>query len=128
QSEVADRSIFIDDAAAKAYLEMVELKAIDSTLLNSTEMLGASKSLVAMTKNVDELAEAWSIIERLMVLDPTQGTEGAAFALKEMWQCDAMSMIERFGLNRGALNEIKKMSIPQQIAEINKRSEEHTSE
>src|SRR5690554_880200 len=120
QSEVAVRAIFNDDAAAKAYLEMVELKAIDSPLLNSTEMLGASKSLVAMTKNVDELAEAWNIIERLMVLDPTQGTEGAAFALKEMWQGDAMSMIERFGLNRGALNEIKKMSIPQQIAEINK--------
>lgn len=120
QSEVAVRAIFNDDAAAKAYLEMVELKAIDSPLLNSTEMLGASKSLVAMTKNVDELAEAWSIIERLMVLDPTQGTEGAAFALKEMWQGDAMSMIERFGLDRGALNEIKKMSIPQQIAEINK--------
>src|SRR5690606_26017625 len=55
-----------------------------------------------------------------MVLDPTQGTDGAAFALKEMWQGDALSMVERFGLSKKDLNRIKKLGIPQQIAEINK--------
>lgn len=37
-----------------------------------------------------------------------------------MWQGDALSMVERFGLNKGELNDIKKMAIPEQIAEINK--------
>jgi len=120
QAEVAVKAIFNDNAASKAYLDMVGKMAIDSPLLNSGEMLSSSKTLVAMTKNVEELGKAWSIIERLMVLDPTQGTEGAAFALKEMWQGDALSMVERFGLSKKDLNVIKKLSIPKQIAEINK--------
>ena len=120
QSEVAVKAIFNDDKKSNAYLQMVDKMAIDSPLLNSTEMLASSKGLVAMTKNVDELGKAWSIIEKLMVLDPTQGTDGAAFALKEMWQGDALSMVERFGLDKGKLNKIKKMNIPQQITEINK--------
>jgi len=81
QSEVAVKAIFNDDKASSKYLKMIQKKAIDSPLLNSTEMLSSSKTLVAMTKNVDDLGKAWSIIERLMVLDPTQGTDGAAFAL-----------------------------------------------
>jgi len=120
QSEVAVKAIFNDDKKSSAYMDMVDQKAIDSPLLNSTDMLSSSKGLVAMTKDVKDLGEAWSIIEKLMVLDPTQGTEGAAFALKEMWQGDALSMVERFGLNKGELNKIKKMNIPQQITEINK--------
>lgn len=120
QSEVAVKAIFNDVKKSNAYMQMVDKMAIDSPLLNSTDMLASSKSLVAMTKDVNELGKAWSIIERLMVLDPTQGTDGAAFALKEMWQGDAISMVERFGLNKGELNEIKKMSIPKQIAELNK--------
>ncbi|WP_336638384.1 phage tail tape measure protein [Lysinibacillus fusiformis] len=120
QAEVAVKAIFNDTKKSSAYLQMVDKMAIDSPLLNSKDMLSSSKSLVAMTKDVKELGKAWSIIERLMVLDPTQGTEGAAFALKELWQGDAVSMVERFGLNRGELNDIKKMDIPQQISELNK--------
>jgi len=120
QAEVAVKAIFNDTKKSTAYLQMVDKMAIDSPLLNSGEMLKSSKAIVAMTKDVDELGKAWSIIERLMVLDPTQGTDGAAFALKEMWQGDAISMVERFGLNKGELNDIKKMSIPEQNVELDK--------
>jgi len=118
-SEVAVKAIFNDDEASSNYLKMVNKMAIDSPLLNSTEMLASSKGLVAMTKNVDELGKAWSIIERLQVLDPTQGTDGATFALKEMFQGDSLSMVERFGLKKSELNRIKKLDIPSQIREIN---------
>ncbi|POZ57185.1 hypothetical protein LYSIN_01969 [Lysinibacillus sphaericus] len=118
-SEVAVKAIFNDDEASSAYLKMVNKMAIDSPLLNSTDMLSNSKGLVAMTKNVDELGKAWSIIERLQVLDPTQGTDGASFALKEMFQGDSLSMVERFGLKKSELNRIKKLDIPSQIREIN---------
>jgi len=120
QSEVAVNAIFNDKEASSAYLAMVDKMAIDSPLLSSGDMLSSSKGLVAMTKNVNDLGDAWGIIERLMVLDPTQGTDGAAFALKEMWQGDSLSMVERFGLNKTELNRIKKLAIPQQIAEISK--------
>lgn len=120
QAEVAVKAIFNDTKKSGAYLQMVDKMAIDSPLLNSGEMLKSSKALVAMTKDVGELGKAWSIIERLMVLDPTQGTDGAAFALKEMWQGDAISMVERFGLSKSELNDIKKMGIAEQNAELNK--------
>ena len=120
QSEVAVKAIFNDDEASKAYLKMVDKMAIDSPLLNSGDMLKSSKGLVAMTKDVGELTKAWSIIERLMALDPTKGTEGAAFALKEMWQGDNVSMKEQFGLNNAELNRIKKLDVPTQIKEIGK--------
>lgn len=67
QSEVAVKAIFNDTQKSDAYMKMVDKMAIDSPLLNSTDMLASSKSLVAMTKDVDELGKAWSIIERLMV-------------------------------------------------------------
>ncbi|UDK97465.1 hypothetical protein EYB33_14625 [Lysinibacillus sphaericus] len=118
-SEVAVKAIFNDEEASSAYLKMVNKMAIDSPLLNSTDMLSNSKGLVAMTKSVDELGKAWSIIERLQVLDPTQGTDGASFALKEMFQGDSLSMVERFGLKKSELNRIKKLDIPSQIREIN---------
>lgn len=120
QSEVAIKAIFNDDKASSAYLKMVDSMAIDSPLLNSGDMLANSKTLVAMTKNVEDLGKAWSIVERLQVLDPTQGTEGAAFALKEMWGGDALSMKERFGLDKNALNDIKTMSISDQVVELDK--------
>lgn len=118
-SEVAIKAIFNDDQLSSSYLKMVDKMAIDSPLLNSTEMLSSSKGLIAMTKNMDELGKTWKIIEKLQVLDPTQGTDGATFAMKEMYQGDSLSMVERFGLNKKELNRIKKLAIPQQIAEIN---------
>lgn len=117
-SEIAIEAIFNDKGLSDSYLKMVDKMAIDSPLLNSTEMLASSKGIVAMTKNMDDLGKTWSIIEKLQVLDPTQGTDGAAFAVKEMFQGDALSMVERFGLNKKELNRIKKLSIPQQLAEI----------
>ena len=119
-SEVAIDAIFNDKAASNAYMDMVKKMAVDSPVLSQNEMLSSSKGLIAMTKNVDDLGKAWSIVEKLQVLDPTQGTEGASFALKEMWQGDSISMYDRFGLNKGELNRIKKLDIPSQITEITK--------
>lgn len=119
-SAVAIEAIFNDKKLSDSYMEMVDKMAIDSPLLNSTDMIANSKGLVAMTKNLNELGASWSIIEKLQVLDPTQGTDGATFALKEMFQGDSLSMVERFGLNKSELNRIKKLSIPKQITEINK--------
>lgn len=117
-SEVAISAIFNDKGLSDSYLKMVDKMALDSPLLNSKEMLSSSKGIIAMTKDMDDLGKTWSIIEKLQVLDPTQGTDGAAFAMKEMFQGDALSMVERFGLNKKELNRIKKLSIPQQLAEI----------
>src|SRR5690606_34288985 len=119
-STVTIEALFNDKKASSSYMDMVKKMSVDSPVLNQNEMLSSSKGLIAMTKNVEDLGKAWSIVEKLQVLDPTQGTDGAAFALKEMWQGDSMSMAERFGLGKKELNRIKKLDVPQQIAEITK--------
>lgn len=119
-STVAIDAIFNDKAASKAYMDMVKNMSVDSPVLSQSEMLSSSKGLIGMTKDVKELGKAWSIVEKLMVLAPEQGTQGAAFALKEMWQGDNVSMQEQFGLNKTDLNRIKKLGVSDQITEINK--------
>lgn len=120
QSKVSIEAIFNDKQASDAYLNMVDRMAIDSPLLNSGDMMASSKGMISMLKDVGELEKAWSVIERLMVLEPTQGTSGGAFALLEMWSGDAISMTERFRLPKQELNSIKKLDIPSQIAELDK--------
>ena len=80
-SEVAIKAIFNDEGLSDSYLKMVDEMAIKSPLLNSKEMLASSKGIVAMTKDMDDLRGSWQIVEKLSVLDPSQGTDGAAFAL-----------------------------------------------
>lgn len=80
-SSVAVEAIFNDKKLSDSYMKMVDKMAIDSPLLNSTDMLANSKGLIAMTKSMDDLKSSWKIVEKLQVLDPTQGTDGATFAL-----------------------------------------------
>lgn len=50
--------------------------------------------------------------QRLAAIDPAQGLEGAAIALKEFFSGDITSLVERFEMPRGLLNSIKDMEDP----------------
>lgn len=119
-SSVTIGALFDDAAKTKKYMQSVEKMALDSPILNSTEMYSSSKGLIAMTKDLDTLAKTWSIIERLQLLDPAQGTEGASFAMKEMFGGDAISLSSRFELPKGELNRIKKLDPAGQVVELDK--------
>ncbi|WP_423471210.1 phage tail protein [Lysinibacillus agricola] len=119
-SSVTIGALFDDAQKTKKYMQSVEKMALDSPILNSTEMYSSSKGLIAMTKDLDTLAKTWSIIERLQLLDPAQGTEGAAFAMKEMFGGDAISLSSRFELPKGELNKIKKLDPAGQVVELDK--------
>lgn len=120
QSKVSIEAIFDDKATSDSFLKMVKGMAVDSPLLNSTEMLSSSKGLVAMTKNVDELKRSYGIVERLMALAPEKSTKEAVFSLKEMFQGDAISMVDQFGLDKKQLNQIKKLPLLEQLGQIEK--------
>lgn len=119
-SSVTIGALFDDAAKTKKYMQSVEKMALDSPILNSTEMYSSSKGLIAMTKDIDTLSKTWSIIERLQLLDPAQGTEGASFAMKEMFGGDALSLSSRFELPKGELNRIKKLDPAGQVVELDK--------
>ncbi|MFF6014150.1 phage tail protein [Lysinibacillus fusiformis] len=119
-SSVTIGALLNDAQKTNKYMQMVEKMAIDSPVLNSTDMYSSSKGILAMTKDLDVLEKTWSIIERLQLLDPAQGTEGAAFAMKEMFGGDAISLSSRFELPKSILNDIKKLDVKDQVVELDK--------
>ena len=113
-------AMFNDPKKSAPYMEYIEKKALDSPIFDYSEMAKNSKYFLAQTKNLKQLESLWDISEKLMVLDPAQGTEGAAFAVKEMLSGDSISLQERFGFSKEFGNRVKKLGIDEQIREFNK--------
>ena len=51
-----------------------------------------------VSRDLDDMTRLFKMTERLYAKDPTQGSEGAVFALKEALEGDTMSMRNRFGI------------------------------
>jgi hypothetical protein len=65
-------------------------------------------SLVPLTKRYGaDLGQLDNIARRLAVVDPLQGFQGAAIALKEFFSGDITSLSRRFEIDRKSLNSIK---------------------
>lgn len=104
---------FTKDAGATAdILEMVKERASE-TPFAFEEMAGAAAALgpVAKSAGVD-LEGLIAQAEIMAASNPTQGLEGAAFALKEAAGGDFASAIERFNLSRQYINQLKDEGVP----------------
>jgi hypothetical protein len=75
---------------------------------------------VSRTKDVKQLEKMWKVTERLAAANPLQGTEGAVFSLNELLSGDTVSMVDRFGLDKQVLAKIKKLSLKDQITEMDR--------
>lgn len=108
QNAMAISGMFGDDKQAKKYLQMVEKAAIDSPVLNSTDMMTNSKAFIGLSKNVDELKQVWGLVERIQAFSGVD-TQQASFSTKELMQSDYTSMYEAVGLDKKELQKIAKM-------------------
>lgn len=108
QNAMAISGMFGDDKQAKKYLQMIEKAAIDSPVLNSTDMMTNSKAFIGISKNLDELKQVWGLVERIQALSGVD-TQQAAFSTKELMQGDYVSMYEAVGLDKKELQKITKM-------------------
>ncbi|WP_235213939.1 phage tail tape measure protein [Lysinibacillus fusiformis] len=108
QNAMAISGMFGDDKLAKKYLQMIEKAAIDSPVLNSTDMMTNSKAFIGISKNLDELKQVWGLVERIQALSGVD-TQQAAFSTKELMQGDYVSMYEAVGLDKKELQKITKM-------------------
>ncbi|RYI25201.1 hypothetical protein EVU96_24870 [Bacillus infantis] len=120
QSKVLIEAMFNDKQASTAYMKMMEKVAADSPVLNSGDMFSSSKALLTLTKDVGQLEYAWKIAEKLNVMSPEQGVEGAIFAMKELATGDTLSLTERFGLGKKDLAAIKTLSFDKQLDGLSK--------
>ncbi|MEK4230725.1 phage tail protein [Solibacillus sp. FSL H8-0538] len=118
QASVTLKAMIDDDALYKSYMGVIDKISIDSPLLNSADMVSGSKGLLALTKDLGTLEQSWKTIEKLNVLSPEAGVDGAVFALKELASSDIVSMAERFNIPKKFLHQIKGLSFDKQLNEL----------
>jgi hypothetical protein len=101
-----------DAAKTEQILQQVRDEAA-KTPFSFGEMAKAAASLMPVAKQsgmalMDLVKEA----EILAASNPTEGLEGASFALREAMTGDFTSIIERFNLSRQTINQLKAEGVP----------------
>lgn len=69
-----------------------------SSALGRTDLAKGFTAFNTVSRDLDDMTRLFKMTERLYAKDPTQGSEGAVFALKEALEGDTMSMRNRFGI------------------------------
>ncbi|WP_102693828.1 hypothetical protein [Rummeliibacillus pycnus] len=118
QQEVLVEAMFDDKKASAKYAKMVQKMAQDSPIMDTSTMMGSSKAFVGITKSLPALKQAWKVAEKLSIMDPEQGLQGAVYAMKELASGDGVSMAERFEVPKKVVNSIKNLSFDEQLVSI----------
>ncbi|EDS78004.1 putative phage membrane protein [Clostridium botulinum C str. Eklund] len=82
-------------------------KYANESVYGLKEFNAITRSFIQFTKNTDKLMSLDKTAEKLAFLDPTQGLEGAGFALKEALGGDFMSLKQRFGFGKADAEILK---------------------
>lgn len=99
---------FTKDAELSKQIVEELKKEADITPFDTTEMVTAGKALISSAKGSrDELMKLVKTAEVLAALNPAQGLEGAAFALREAMGGDFVSLQSRFDVSRNLIKEIR---------------------
>lgn len=97
--------------AAAAALDLVERKAA-ATPFAFDEMAQSAASLSATSRSTGEsLEDLLDLSTRLAASNPAEGLEGAAFALREAFSGDFMSLQERFNISKDTVARLKEMGV-----------------
>ena len=93
------QSLLNSDEAGKALYDYTQIYGKQKSVLGSMGIANATKSFLPFTQDIDQLNKLYQLTERLYARDPTQGSEGAVFAMKELISGDIMSARERFNIS-----------------------------
>lgn len=108
------------------YWEQIQNYAA-TTVYSSEEWAKNLRSAIKQSKSVEDLKKYQTVIEQLATMDPAQGLEGAALAVRELNSGDITSLVERFELPRQTLKQIKGIKDPiKQIEQLSKIIGENT--
>jgi hypothetical protein len=109
-----------DEKKGAEYYKQIQDYAA-STAYSAEDWARNMRGAISKSGNVQDLEKYQVVMEQLATLDPAQGLDGAALAIRELNSGDAVSLVERFELPRSALNSIKNIEDP--IEQISKLSE-----
>lgn len=90
----------------EAYFNNLQKKANESVFAFE-DFANNARKFMQFTKNTKSLDKLANLSERLTLMDPTQGLEGAGFALKEIMSGDGVSLKERFGFGKVEIEILK---------------------
>jgi len=94
-----------DRYSAAVTLALTQQKKFGGSL---EEQMQGFVNLMPISKNYNvQLSQLDNIARRLAIVDPLQGFQGAAIALKEFFSGDVTSLSRRFEIDRKTLNSIK---------------------
>ena len=96
--ETTFQALLNSKAAGSALYDYVSAYAKVS-VLGREDLANAVTAYSAYTKNADQLERMMKLTERLYAKDPTQGAEGAVFAMRELLSGDTMSIKDRFNMS-----------------------------
>lgn len=91
---------------ATVYFDNITKKANES-VFSLEDFAGSARKFMQFTKNTKSLDKLLNLNERLTLMDPTQGFEGAGFAMKEAMSGDFVSLKERFGFGKADAEILK---------------------
>lgn len=96
--ETTFQALLNSKAAGSALYDYVSAYAKVSAL-GREDIANAVTAYSSYTKNADQLERMIKLTERLYAKDPTQGAEGAVFAMRELLSGDTMSIKDRFNMS-----------------------------
>lgn len=96
--ETTFQALLNSKAAGSALYDYVSAYAKVS-VLGREDLANAVTAYSSYTKNADQLERMIKLTERLYAKDPTQGAEGAVFAMRELLSGDTMSIKDRFNMS-----------------------------
>lgn len=115
-----------DEKKGAAFTKQIQEYA-SATAFSPEEWSSSLRGAIKKSDSVKDLEKYQVVMEQLATLDPAQGLEGAALAVRELNSGDSMSLVERFELPRGLVNDIKNMEDPvAQMVELSKIIGEET--
>ena len=96
--ETTFQALLNSQEAGSALYDYVSAYARTSAL-GREDIANAVTAYSAYTKDIDQLEQLIKLTERLYAKDPTQGAEGAVFAMRELLSGDTMSIKDRFNMS-----------------------------
>jgi hypothetical protein len=110
-SQSAMSAIFPTKEITKEATDFLESKQLKS-MFTLEDFYAAGQGMASTFKdNIDGFKEAVGQVERLATLDPEQGIQGAAYAMREAMSDDSMdafrSLQERFELNKAVIRQAR---------------------
>ncbi|WP_285615092.1 hypothetical protein [Pseudobacillus badius] len=104
---IAMKALFKENTkAANEFFNFLKDKSVESTA-SIDDLIMGGRGFASMTKDVGTLKDMVNLAERLAMVNPAEGFQGAQFSMRELLSGDVASIKERFNIDGPTAHAIK---------------------